>query len=79
MFVDTKSNTIFGTIVNNHQRMRFCVLISTVYSLQFNLHVLDDERCFVEELPKDTQQTWKYRVEYHDNTNNVSDLHHYAH
>ena len=72
MFVDTKSNTIFGSIVNNHKRMKFYLLISTVYSLQFNLHVLDDERCFVEELPKDTQQTWRYRVEYHDSTKNVS-------
>ena len=46
--------------------MRLGLIVSAVNAIQFNLHVLDDERCFVEELPRDMQQLWHYSVEYYD-------------
>lgn len=46
--------------------MRLSLIVSAVSALQFNLHVLDDERCFMEELPRDMQQLWHYVVEHYD-------------
>ena len=43
-------------------------------AIRFDLHVLDDERCFIEELPKETQQFWNYRVEYYDATKQTHTL-----
>ena len=52
----------------------FVVLYSFASAIRFDLHVLDDERCFIEELPKETQQFWNYRVEYYDATNQTHTL-----
>jgi len=46
--------------------MKKWLVISCVTAIRFDMHVLDDERCFNEEIPRDTQQLWQYRVEYRD-------------
>merc|ERR1712126_405102 len=59
-----------GNTNNNKVReMLVLILFKSCLSLNFNPHALDDERCFIEEIPKNTHSIWSYEVMRYDAQN----------